>query len=86
MTVEANGNRSPNEEANMTMTHDFRNQVESRVYRRTGGRVRQLCVQFDRDRVVVYGEAPTYYSMQLATAALTDLFPDREVINAIEVI
>jgi hypothetical protein len=43
-------------------------------------------VQCDTDKVVIYGEAPTYYSMQLATAAVVDLFPDREVINAIEVI
>jgi hypothetical protein len=70
----------------MTMTRELATEVESRIQRRTGNRVRQLCVHFDLEKVVIYGEASTYYSMQLATAAVTDLFPDREVINAIEVV
>ena len=45
-----------------------------------------MCVQIDDERVVIHGDAPTYYSMQLAVAAASERFPDREIINAIEVI
>jgi hypothetical protein len=70
----------------MTTTQLLSDKVESQIEHRSGGRVRQVCVQVDADKVVIYGEASTYYAMQLATAAVVDLFPDHEIINAIEVI
>jgi lactam utilization protein B len=70
----------------MTTTHEETTQIEQRIRSRTGGRVQQVCVQLDDEKVVIHGDAPTYYSMQLAVAAATELFPDREIINAIEVV
>jgi hypothetical protein len=70
----------------MTTTPALSDEVESQIERRTGGRIRQACVQVDDEKVIIYGEAPTYYIMQLATAACADLFPNHEIINAIEVI
>jgi hypothetical protein len=70
----------------MTTTQELNNEVESQIERRTGGRVRQVCVQVNGEKVVIYGEAPTYYAMQLATAAVVDLLPNHEIINAIEVV
>jgi hypothetical protein len=70
----------------MTTTCDVTTQIEEQIRRRTGGRVQHVCVQIDDERVVIHGDAPTYYSMQLAVAAASERFPDREIINAIEVI
>jgi hypothetical protein len=69
----------------MTPVVDLTAEIEARIRCRTGGRVREICVHLDDQKVVIYGDAPTYYAMQLATAAVADLFPDLEIINAIEV-
>src|SRR5262245_31422510 len=68
----------------MIATSDATAELESRIRLRTGGRIRALEVQFDQERIVIYGEAPTYYAIQIATAAVLDLFPNREIVNAIE--
>jgi hypothetical protein len=70
----------------MTTTCELATQIEQRIRRRTGGRVQHVCVQIDDEKVVIHGDAPTYYSMQLAVAEASEQFPNREIINAIEVI
>ena len=70
----------------MITTCEASTNIEERIRSRTGGRVQKVCVQLDDEKVVIHGDAPTYYSMQLAVAAATELFPDHEIINAIEVI
>ena len=44
--------------------------VRSGIAQRTWGRLRQLQVEVDTDRVVVRGSSPTYYLKQLALAAI----------------
>ena len=70
----------------MTTTLQATTRIQEEIRRRTGGRVQQVCVQMDDEKVVIHGDAPTYYSMQLAVAAACELFPDHEIINAIEVV
>jgi hypothetical protein len=62
--------------------------VRCRIVQRTWGRLRQLQVEVDTDRVVVRGSSPTYYLKQLALAAVQEVIPatpvelDIQVANA----
>ena len=70
----------------MSITIEGASQIEQQIYRRAGGRIQNICVHVDQQRVVIYGDAPTYHTMQLAVAATAELFPNHEVINAIEIL
>lgn len=47
--------------------------LQDRIQWRTGGRIRQLCVVAQTDRVVVQGMTSSYYLKQLALAAVLDV-------------
>jgi hypothetical protein len=49
--------------------------VRRRIAQRTWGRLRQLEVEVDAQRVIVRGSSPTYYLKQLALAAVQEALP-----------
>ncbi len=53
--------------------------VRRRIAQRTWGRLRQLEVEVDAQRVVVRGSSPTYYLKQLAIAAVQEALPGTPV-------
>jgi hypothetical protein len=53
--------------------------VLRRIAQRTWGRLRQVHVEVDRQRVIVRGSAPTYYLKQLALVAVQEVLPDTPV-------
>src|SRR2546427_132961 len=60
------------------MTLDFphlRQELESRVRARTGGRLRKLDIQLSPDGIVLHGETTTYHVKQLAQHGVRDLLP-----------
>ena len=50
-------------------------QVESRVREEAHDHIRDLSVEEEHGRVVVRGEAPTYYDKQLALHGALDVLP-----------
>jgi hypothetical protein len=59
--------------------------VRRRIAQRTWGRLRQLQVEVDAQRVIVRGRSPTYYLKQLALAAVREALPTTAVELAIVV-
>ena len=53
--------------------------LERHIAQRTGGRVRRLRAEATEARVVVHGEAPSYYIKQLAVAAIREVLPTTPV-------
>jgi hypothetical protein len=70
------------------MTLDFpelRQELETRVRARTGGRLRKLGIQLSPDGVVLQGETATFHVKQLAQHGVRDLLPTVELRNDIVV-
>ncbi len=68
------------------MTLDFprlRQELESRVRARTGGRLRKLDIELSPDGVVLHGETTTYHVKQLAQHGIRDLLPNVDLRNDI---
>jgi hypothetical protein len=58
-------------------------ELKHRIDRRTGGRVRDLAVEMDAERVVLHGRAPNYYVKQLAQHGVLELLPQIGLSNVI---
>ncbi len=70
------------------MTVDFprlRQELESRVRARTGGRLRKLDIELSPDGVVLHGETTTFHVKQLAQHGIRDLLPNVDLRNDIVV-
>jgi hypothetical protein len=70
------------------MTLEFpqlRQELESRVRARTGGRLRKLDIELSPDGVVLNGETTTYHVKQLAQHGIRDLLPTVQLRNNIVV-
>ena len=59
--------------------------VETRVRQATYDRIRHLKVEADRDRVIIRGQAPTYYDKQLALHGALGVLPGDRFDTAIRV-
>jgi hypothetical protein len=60
-------------------------QLERNVQVRTGRRVRHLAIEIRPERVVLKGQASTYYIKQLAQHGVRDLLPHIQLENSIAV-
>jgi len=60
--------------------------VERKIARRTWGRVGQLRVEIEHGRLVVHGYALSYYAIQLALAAVREVYPSGAVDLDIQII
>jgi hypothetical protein len=58
-------------------------ELEQRVQARTGRRVRNLAIDLSSERIILRGEADTYYVKQLAQHGVRDLLPQVRLENAI---
>ncbi len=66
-------------ESRRTPAEGLEQAVHRRIAQRTWGRVRQLHVEVDAQRVIVRGSCPTYYLKQLALAAVQEALPGTPV-------
>jgi hypothetical protein len=60
-------------------------ELENHVLARTGRRIRNLAIQLCPERVVLHGQAATYYLKQLAQHGVREVLPDVRLENAIVV-
>jgi hypothetical protein len=60
-------------------------QLEHQVRNRTGRRVRNLVIEMRPERVVLHGQASTYYVKQLAQHGVRDILPQICLENSISV-
>jgi hypothetical protein len=60
-------------------------ELERQVMARTGRRVRQLAIEVGAGRVILKGQAATYYVKQLAQHGVRDLLPHTPLENTIAV-
>ena len=60
-------------------------QAEQQVHTRTGRRVRNLAIELRPERIILRGQATSYYIKQLAQHGIRDLFPDMSLENSIVV-
>ena len=70
------------------MTPNFpqlKKELESHVLARTGSRLRNLHIQLYPERVILHGQAATFYVKQLAQHGIRDVLPNVRLENAIEV-
>jgi hypothetical protein len=51
---------------------DLPRTLEQQIEKRTWGRVRQLRVESDRNRIIVRGSTPSYYVKQLVVQAILE--------------
>ncbi|MBY0524374.1 MAG: hypothetical protein K2R98_13290 [Gemmataceae bacterium] len=58
-------------------------ELERHVQQRTGGRIRDLTIQLEAERVTLRGRADTFYIKQLAQHSIRDLLPHVCLDNAI---
>ena len=63
----------------------LKSQLERNVQVRTGRRVRHLAIEVHPERVVLRGQAATYYVKQLAQHGVRDLLPYVPLENTIAV-
>lgn len=59
--------------------------IEQAVWRETGGRVRNLHVEVNRDGVLLTGRCSTYYAKQMAQQAAMAFPGNKPLTNLIEV-
>jgi hypothetical protein len=59
--------------------------LECHVLTRTGRRIRNLAIELRPERIVLRGEASTYYVKQLAQHGIRDVLPHVNLENAIVV-
>lgn len=60
-------------------------ELERHVHERTGHRVRDLHVELESERIILQGQAGSYYVKQLAQSGVRDMLPEVEVENDIVV-
>ena len=73
----------------MPMSHFLAEQLQFELVRhvaaRTGRRVRNLMVELSSERIVLRGQAPSFYVKQLAQHGVRDLLPKMSLENIIVV-
>jgi hypothetical protein len=60
--------------------------LERSVQARTGRQVRHLAIEVGPERIVLRGQATTYYAKQLAQQAVRELLPHVPLVNVIAVV
>ena len=60
-------------------------ELRNRVLARTGHRLRNLNIELSSERVILHGQAATYYVKQLAQHEVLESLPGRRLENDIEV-
>jgi|GEM_PF-515406 len=86
--IPIHGRGRPSEEFTLMGFSDpsqLRVELERRVQIRTGRRVRSLAIEVSRARVILKGQASTYYVKQLAQHGVRDLLPHMPLENSIAV-
>ncbi|HEV3260014.1 MAG TPA: hypothetical protein VG013_24310 [Gemmataceae bacterium] len=63
----------------------LQDELQRSVLDRTGRRVRNLAIELSPERVILRGQAATYYVKQLAQHGVRDLLPDVSLENTIVV-
>jgi hypothetical protein len=63
----------------------FHDELERHVVVRTGRRVRNLAIELRDERVILHGQASSYYVKQLAQHGIRDLLPTVVLENTIVV-
>ena len=63
----------------------LQSQLERNVHARTGRRIRHLAIEVGPERIVLKGQASTYYVKQLAQHGVRDLVPHLPLENFIAV-
>jgi hypothetical protein len=63
----------------------LRHELENRILRRTGRRIRNLAIEVRPERVVLRGHTSTYYLKQLAQHGVREILPHVSLENAITV-
>lgn len=64
---------------------DLKRQLEQRISARTGRRLRDLVIDVRPERVVLRGQAISYYVKQLAQHGVRDILPEITLENGIVV-
>lgn len=65
---------------------ELTDRITRSIQDRTGGQVRNLRVEVQPERVILYGRSPSYYCKQLASQAGLEHAADRLLTNAIDVL
>jgi hypothetical protein len=65
-------------------TH-LKDRLERHVRTRTGRRIRNLAIELDPNRVVLRGQASSFYVKQMAQQGMRDFLPDLLLENSIVV-
>ena len=60
-------------ELRASLSASLTEQVEQTILARMSGRIRDLRICFEGDRLIITGRTPTYYNKQLATHAAIDV-------------
>ncbi len=63
----------------------LRDQLERQVQSRTGRRIRNLAIELNPERVILRGQASSYYLKQLAQHGIQECLPDLSLENSIVV-
>jgi len=63
-------------------TH-LKDQLERHVRTRTGRRIRNLAIEMDLERVILRGQASSYYVKQMAQQSIRDFLPHLLLENSI---
>jgi hypothetical protein len=63
----------------------LQDELHQRILDRTGRRVRNLAIELSPERVILRGQAATYYVKQLAQHGVRDLLPHVSLENTIVV-
>lgn len=66
-------------------TPDLEQVLEQQIQRRTFGRVHQVRVEADEDRIIVRGCTNSYYVVQLVVLAVREVLPATPVVLDIQV-
>ena len=69
----------------ITLASRLKDRLEHHVRTRTGRRIRNLAIELDIDRVVLRGQASSFYVKQMAQQGILDFLPDLLLENSIEV-
>ena len=65
------------------LTTQLKDQLERHVRLRTGRRIRNLAIELDLERIILRGEASSYYVKQMAQQGVRDFLPHLLLENSI---
>lgn len=74
-----------NSGSTMAQSSDIRLRLAYWIARRTAGRVCQLAVTIDDDRLIISGATPSYHVRQLVQAAVTEVLSTRKELASSEI-